>query len=328
MNMHPVNQLNSVALRGSIDMRVTAIIYAGPGVNLYEVRPISGDPVPPFDAGAHVDLYLSNGLVRQYSIASDPQDRDRYVLGIKFDTLGRGGSRFVHESVRAGTVIPISMPRSTFSLVEDGKRAVFIAGGIGVTPFLSMAQRASRIGMDWKLYVAVRTRADLAVLSAIQNQGGRVATHVDEAHGNRPIDLAGIVRSVSPDTHLYCCGPSPMLKVFEQETSSRESRYNHIERFSNDLPAATAAGYTVQLARSNLTVKVEAGQTIIDALRREGIDVTTSCEQGVCGSCETKIVAGRPDHRDVILTDDEKASNRTMMICCSGSLDDVLVLDL
>lgn len=328
MNMHPVNQLNSVALRGSIDMRVTAIIYAGPSVNLYEVRPVSGDQLPLFDAGAHVDLYLSNGLVRQYSIASDPQDRDRYVLGIKLDPLGRGGSRFVHESVRAGTVVPIGMPRSTFSLVEDGKRAVFIAGGIGVTPFLSMAQRAGRIGLDWKLYAAVRTRADLAVLSAIQNKGSRVATHVDDDQENRPINIAGIVRSVSPDTHLYCCGPTPMLKVFEQETSSRESRYNHIERFSNQLPAVTAAGYTVQLARSNLTVKVEAGQTIIDALRCKGIDVTTSCEQGVCGSCETKIVTGRPDHRDVILTNDEKASNRTMMICCSGSLDDVLVLDI
>jgi tetrachlorobenzoquinone reductase len=326
--MHPMNQLNSVALRGSIDMRVTAIIYAGPGVNLYEVRPITGDPVPLFDAGAHVDLYLSNGLVRQYSIASDPEDRDRYVLGIKLDTLGRGGSRFVHEFIRVGTVIPISMPRSTFSLVEDGKRAVFIAGGIGVTPFLSMAQRASRIGLDWKLYAAVRTRADLAVLSAIQNRGDRVTTHVDEDHENRPIDLARIVRSVSPDTHLYCCGPSPMLKVFEQETSSREGQYNHIERFSNDLLAATMGGYTVQLARLNLTVKVDAGQTIMEALRRTGIDVATSCEQGVCGTCETKIVAGRPDHRDVILTDDEKASNKTMMICCSGSLDDVLVLDL
>jgi len=311
-----------------LDMRVTAILYAGPDTNLYELRPISEDLVPAFKAGAHVDLYLPNGLIRQYSIASDPEDRSRYFLGIKRDASGRGGSRFVHESIRAGTVVPTGSPRSTFSLIEDGKPAVFIAGGIGVTPFLSMAQRATRINLNWKLYVAVRRRAELSILSPVRSQGERIVTHVDEEHDGRPIDLAAIVRSVGPDTHLYCCGPSPMLEVFEQETASRESKYNHIERFTNDAPAGAASGYTVQLARSNLSVRIEPGQTIIEALRNKGILVTTSCEQGVCGSCETRIVAGRPDHHDVILTDDEKASNKTMMICCSGSLDEVLVLDL
>ena len=311
-----------------LDMRVTAIRYAGPDTNLYELRPLSKDLLPVFKAGAHVDLFLPTGLIRQYSIASDPEDRSRYVLGIKRDASGRGGSRFVHDSFRAGTVVPMSLPRSTFSLVEDGKPAVFIAGGIGVTPFLSMAQRATCIDLNWKLYAAVRRRVELPILSPVRSQGERITTHVDEEHDGRPIDLAAIVRAVSPDTHLYCCGPSPMLKAFEQETASRESKYNHIERFTNDAPVGAASGYTVQLARSNLTVQIEPGQTIIEALRDKGVRVTTSCEQGVCGSCETRIVAGRPDHHDVILTDDEKASNKTMMICCSGSLDDVLVLDL
>jgi tetrachlorobenzoquinone reductase len=310
------------------DMRVTAIRYAGPDTNLYELRPISEDLLPAFTAGAHVDLFLPNGLIRQYSIASDPEDRSRYILGIKRDASGRGGSRFVHESIRAGTIVPTSPPRSTFSFVEDGKPAVFIAGGIGVTPFLSMAQRATRIDLNWKLYAAVRMRAELPILSPVRSLGERIATHVDDEHDGRPIDLAAIVRSVTPDTHLYCCGPAPMLEAFEQETASRESKYNHIERFTNHAPAGAVSGYTVHLARSGLTVRIESGQTIVEALRNEGIQVTTSCEQGVCGSCETRIVAGRPDHHDVILTDDEKASNKTMMICCSGSLDDVLVLDL
>jgi ferredoxin-NADP reductase len=325
---HLMPQSPSALHCDSIDMRVTAILYAGPDTNLYELRPISEDLVPAFKAGAHIDLHLPNGLIRQYSIASDPEDRTRYVLGIKRDASGRGGSRFVHESIRAGTVIPTGLPRSTFSLVEDGKPAVFIAGGIGVTPFLSMAQRANRIGLNWKLYAAMRKCADLPILSPLQSQGDRITTHLDEKHNDRPIDLAAIIRSVSSDTHLYCCGPSPMLKLFEQQTASRESKYNHLERFTNDAPAGAAPGYAVQLARSNLTVHVGTGQTIIEALRDKGIQVMTSCEQGVCGSCETKVVAGRPDHRDVILTDDEKASNKTMMICCSGSLDDVLVLDL
>jgi tetrachlorobenzoquinone reductase len=225
-----------------LDMRVTAIRYAGPDTNLYELRPLSEDLLPVFKAGAHVDLFLANGLIRQYSIASDPEDRSRYVLGIKRDASGRGGSRFVHDSFRAGTIVPMGPPRSTFLLVEDGKPAVFIAGGIGVTPFLSMAHRATRIDLNWKLHAAVRRRAELPILSPVRSQGERIATHVDEEHDGRPIDLAAIVRSVGPDTHLYCCGPSPMLKAFEQETAARESRYNHIERFTNDAPVGAAFG--------------------------------------------------------------------------------------
>jgi vanillate O-demethylase ferredoxin subunit len=220
------------------------------------------------------------------------------------------------------------MPRSTFSLVEDGKPAIFISGGIGVTPFLSMLARASRIRMDWRLHAAVRTREETLLLSSAGELGERVVTHVDEEHDGRPFDLHQIVRSAAPDTHLYCCGPSPMLDAFEQATSARNGQYNHVERFSADAPAAAGSGYSVRLARSNRTIEVRPGQTLLAALQDAGVWVATSCEQGVCGSCETRILAGRADHRDLILTKDEKSANQTMMICCSGSLDDVLVLDL
>jgi tetrachlorobenzoquinone reductase len=311
-----------------IDMRVVKIAYAGPCVNFYEMRPVSGGRVPEFTAGAHVDLHLPNRLVRQYSIASDPEDRSRYVFGVKLDKSGRGGSRIVHEVCTAGAVIPVGPPRCTFSLVEDGKPAIFMSGGIGVTPFLSMLARAGRIGMDWRLHAAVRTREDILLLSSAAELGERVVTHVDEEHDGRPFDLAQIVRSAAPDTHLYCCGPSPMLDAFEQAASARNGQYNHVERFSSDTPAAMVGGYSVRLARSNRTIEVRPGQTLLAALQDSGVWVATSCEQGVCGSCETRILAGRADHRDLILTADEKSANQTMMICCSGSLDDVLVLDL
>jgi tetrachlorobenzoquinone reductase len=311
-----------------IDMRVVTIAYAGPCVNFYELRPVSGGRVPEFTAGAHVDLRLPNGLIRQYSIASDPADRNRYLFGVKLDKSGRGGSRLVHEVFRAGAIFPVGMPRSTFSLIEDGKPAIFISGGIGVTPFLSMAARASRIRMDWRLHAAVRTREEALLLSGFGEPGDRVLMHIDEEHDGRPLDLDQIVRAAAPDVHLYCCGPSPMLDAFERTTFARSSQYNHIERFSSDVPAATAGGFTVRLARSNQAIEVLPGQTILAALRDAGVQVTTSCEQGVCGSCETRVLAGRADHRDLILTSDEKSTNQTMMICCSGSLDHVLVLDL
>lgn len=309
-------------------MRVVKITYAGPSVNFYELRPVSGRNVPSFTAGAHVDLYLPNGLVRQYSIASDPEDRVRYLFGVKLDKLGRGGSRLVHETFRAGAVVPVGAPRSTFSLVEDGRPAIFISGGIGVTPFLSMSARASRIGLDWKLHAAVRTREDILLLSSSGEFGVRAVMHIDEEHDDRPLDLARIVDSAAADAHIYCCGPAPMLDAFEHATAARDRRYVHIERFNSDIPPATVGGYLVRLVRSNQTVEVLPGQTILAALRDAGVQVATSCEQGVCGSCETRILAGRADHRDLILTDDEKFANQTMMICCSGSLDDVLVLDL
>lgn len=327
MNARPTS-FETTTSNDCIDMRVVKIAYAGPCVNFYEMQPVSGGNVPEFAAGAHVDLYLPNGLVRQYSIASDPEDRSRYVFGIKLDKSGRGGSRLVHEAFRAGAVFPVSAPRSTFSLVEDGKPAIFISGGIGVTPFLSMLARADRIGMDWRLHAAVRTREETLLLSSSSELGERVVTHVDEEHDGRPLNMERIVRSAASDTHLYCCGPSPMLDAFDRATSARDSQYNHIERFSSDVPAAMAGGYSVRLARSNQTVEVRPGQTILAALRDAGVHVTTSCEQGVCGSCETRVLSGRADHRDLILSADEKSANQTMMICCSGSLDDVLVLDL
>lgn len=311
------------------EMRLTAILYAADGTNLFEFRMPNGSDVPPFTAGAHVDVHLPTGAIRQYSIASSQADRQRYLLGIKLDPKGRGGSRCMHEDVRVGSVLKIGPPRNNFPLVEDAPASVFIAGGIGITPMLCMIDRLQALGGNWRLHYAVRTRADALLHAQLARPDDRVHLHVDHEQNNHVMDIAAIVAVAAPDAHLYCCGPAPMLAAFEQACANRPHNHVHLERFSApDGLAAAGDAYTVELARSKRSIAVASGQTLLQALQAAGVKVKISCEQGICGTCETRVIAGMPDHRDTILSDEEKASNETMMICCSGSLSPTLVLDL
>jgi tetrachlorobenzoquinone reductase len=311
-----------------IAVRVHAIVYAGPDVNLYDLRPIEGSLLPAFESGAHVDLHLPNGIVRQYSLANDQREYHRYLFGIKRDLHSRGGSRYIHDNLRVSDTLFVGAPRNTFALNGEQVPVVFISGGIGVTPFLSMARRAADLGLEWILHAAMRRRSETAVLSELAEVQKRVVIHIDEECGDKPIDLAPIIASASPDTHFYCCGPGPMLKAFEEATRKRPASKIHVEHFQNEAAAVETRGFSVRLARSNRTIDVQPGQTIAAALRNAGIDISTSCEQGVCGACETRVLEGVPDHLDLILTDDEKVANKSMMICCSGCLGDLLLLDL
>ena len=308
-------------------MRLTAITYAAEQVHIYEFRPVSGASVPPFTAGAHVDLHLPNGLVRQYSIANAQGERHRYVLGVKRDAAGRGGSRFLHDDLRVGTVVKVGGPRNNFPLVEAAAHSVLIAGGIGVTPIVSMVARLRSLARPWELHYAVRRRGEAAFLDELLAGDGHVRLHVDEEQGSM-IDVAAIVRAAPEEAHLYCCGPTPMLEAFTAAARSRPAERVHLEYFSSAVAPAVESGFIVELARSKVRVEVPPGQTILEALRARGLEVQSSCEQGICGSCETRVLAGEPDHRDMLLSDEEKATNEVMMICCSGSRSAVLVLDL
>lgn len=312
----------------TIDMRLTAIIYGGEGTNLFEFRTLDGGDVPPFTAGAHVDVNLPNGTIRQYSIASPQHDRSRYLLGVKLEANGRGGSRFLHEQVRVGNVLKIGLPRNHFPLNESARSSVLIAGGIGITPMLCMIDRLRTLGRDFRLHYAVRTRAE-ALLAQIDEDDERIHLHVDAEQEGRFIDIAAIVAAAPADAELYCCGPAPMLDSFEQACAARPPMHVHIERFSAPDNLAAADGrYTVELAKSKRSITVQPGQTLLQALQAAGLTIKVSCEQGICGTCETRVLSGTPDHRDMILSDEEKASNETMMVCCSGSLGPTLVLDL
>jgi ferredoxin-NADP reductase len=319
----------AVETEGTSDMRLTAILYGAEDINLFEFRTLDAGETPPFTAGAHVDVYLPNGTLRQYSIASAETDRHRYLLGVKREAAGRGGSRCLHDEVRVGSVLKIGLPRNNFPLHEDATASMFIAGGIGVTPIHSMIDKLQALGRNWRLHYAVRRREQALLLERFAKPDDRLQLHVDLENGGRVMDVAAIIAGAPSDAHLYCCGPAPMLAAFEAACAGRSATRVHIERFSApDNVAATGGAFTVELSKSKRSIAVEAGQTLLQALQAAGVKVKTSCEQGVCGTCETRVIAGIPDHRDMILSDDEKATNETMMVCCGGSLSPTLVLDL
>jgi ferredoxin-NADP reductase len=318
---------------GTVSVLVRSITYEAAGIVALELTPAPQSglrELPAFTAGAHIDLHLRNGFQRSYSLVNPQEERHRYVIAVQNDATSRGGSRFVHESMRVGEVLEISAPRNHFALVEDAPHTVLIAGGIGITPLWCMAQRLEALGRPWELYVCARTGRHAALLPHIlqADRAGRVHLHFDDEQGGRLLDLAAIVNGAAAGTHFYCCGPTPMLGAFEKATSGQPAGCIHTEYFSPKEPPVTEGGFTVVLARSGKSFAVLPGKTILGTLLDNRVDAPYSCTEGVCGECETRVIEGIPDHRDVVLTPDQRAANRTMMICCSGCKGDRLVLDL
>ena len=220
-------------------------------------------------------------------------------------------------------------PRNNFALDEAAAHTILVAGGIGITPIMCMIERLEKLGRSWQLYYSCRARAETAFLSELQAKGAaKVTFNFDAENGGRFLDLAAIAAGAPAQTHLYCCGPLPMLKAFEAATADLPRQNVHVEYFTAAEAAALEGGYIVELRRSKREFSVPPGKTILETLRDAGVEVTSSCEEGVCGACETAVISGAPDHRDMILTAAERAANKTMMICCSGSKSDRLVLDL
>ena len=310
-----------------LTLRLVAIRYAAADTNLYEFADPDGRPLPAYAPGAHVDVHLPGGLMRQYSLVRPDRHGQPYLVGIKLDRAGRGGSRWLHDEARVGQLFRIAPPRNHFPLSEDAPHSVLIAGGIGVTPVWCMAQRLVDIGASFELHYAVRTRADAAFLAELEAMAPRARLHVD-AEAEAVLDVAAIVEAAPASAHLYCCGPAPMMAAFEAAAAGRATEQVHVEYFSAAPPAPIEGGFVVALARSGREVVIPPGSTILETLRRAGLTLTSSCEQGVCGACETRVLEGLPDHRDLLLTPAEKAANKTMMICCSGALSNRLVLDL
>jgi vanillate O-demethylase ferredoxin subunit len=315
-----------------MQVRVKRISYEAESINSYELAAPSGGDLAPFTAGSHIDLYLSNGMIRSYSLVNDQSERNRYVIAVNKDAASRGGSSFVHETLRAGDVVTVSNPRNNFALQENADHSVLIAGGIGITPLLSMIRRLEGLGRSWELFYAARTRpaaAFLEELSSLQPKPcARLHVNFDQEPSGRMFDLAEIVRGAPSKAHLYCCGPVPMLEAFEAATRDRPTEQVHVEYFKAREKPAAEGGFEVRLARSDRTITVEPGKTILNALLEAGIAASYACTEGVCGTCETRVIEGVPDHRDLFLGKEEQATNKTMMICCSTSKSGTLVLDL
>jgi len=315
------------AANGLIEVRLTNIQFGARDTNLYEFRPLTNALLPAASAGAHIDVHLPNGIVRQYSLVNASTDARSYVIGVKRDAQSRGGSRFLHEQLRVGTTLSISPPRNNFPLVETADHTVLIAGGIGITPIWCMWQRLRALGRSVDFIYACRSRADAVFLDELAAHPDVTLSFDDENNGSF-LDLAGLIGRTPRNAHLFCCGPLPMLKAFEAATQGWPADQVHVEYFTQQAEAAADGGYVVELARSGKEIVVEPGQTLLAAVLAAGVDAPYSCEEGVCGACMTKVLSGTPDHRDTVLTPSEREANKTIMICCSGSKSDRLVLDL
>jgi ferredoxin-NADP reductase len=297
-----------------------------------ELRPAVAGEFPPFTPGSHIDLHLPNGLERSYSLCNSADERHRYVVGVLKDRASRGGSRCVHEQLRIGMPIVISVPRNNFPLQEAAAHTVLVAGGIGITPLLSMARRLRDLGRSFELLYFARSRRSAAFLDALKAMEVTMHLHFDDEQGGPP-DLRALLAARPPaaDLHLYGCGPTPMLDAFEKFSAELGHENAHVERFAavEHRPAEDArTSFVVELARSNKSFTVVPGKSILDTLIDGGIAVDHSCCEGVCGSCETRVLAGEPDHRDSILSTKERATNKVMMLCVSGCKSPSLTLDL
>jgi tetrachlorobenzoquinone reductase len=312
-------------------LRVRSLVWEAEGILGIELVPMAPNMLLPApEPGAHVELHLGNGCVRSYSL-TNPGERHRWTLAVNRDAASRGGSKWIHEALRPGATLEVDGPHNHFALDEAAPHSVLIAGGIGITPLLAMARRLAALGKPWALHYATRTRSVMAYADTLRELAERSGAQLDlrcDSEGDAPLDLAKIVSTLPEGSHIYACGPAGLLAAFEAATATLASERVHLERFASTQQAATEGGYTVKLARDGRSVLIAHGRSILDALIEIGLNPPHSCREGTCGSCETRVIKGTPDHRDEVLTDAERAEGTRMMICCSGSKSPTLVLDL
>ncbi|MET7683545.1 PDR/VanB family oxidoreductase [Streptomyces sp. NPDC005423] len=293
------------------------------GVLALTLRHPSGEPLPDWEPGAHIDVVLGPGLERQYSLCGDPADRASWRIAVLREPAGRGGSAHVHERLAPGDSVLVRGPRNHFRL-EPAPRYRFVAGGIGITPVLPMLAAAEAAGADWTLLYGGRTRNSLAFIGELARYGDRVTLAPQDETGL--LDLASVAVDAGDGTLVYCCGPGPLLDAVEARCPASVLR---VERFRPTVQATGGDGeFEVELALSGRTLTVPAGVSVLDTVRAAGVEVLFSCAEGTCGTCETDVLEGTPDHRDSVLTDAEREAGETMLICVSRCRGKRLVLGL
>lgn len=299
---------------------VIGLDLAGPGLDAPELSP--------WEPGAHLTLHLADGLSREYSLCGDPADRTRYTVAVQRDAASRGGSAYVHEKLRVGEIIEVDGPRNNFAL-DDAPSYVLIAGGIGITPISAMARELARRGADWRLLYCGRTRDRMAFAGDLAARyPENVTIHVDDEAGG-PADLAACLSEAPGDARVYACGPGPLLDAVAAVLGEDRENRLRLERFrppESTAPAGQETAFDVVCSAGRITVP--PGASILTALLDAGLDIPYSCEEGICGSCETDVLAGTPDHRDHLLSDQEKSAGKTMLLCVSRCRTPELVLDL
>ena len=312
-------------------LRVEAIHDETPTIKTFALVDPEGLELPAFTAGSHVDLTLPDGQVRQYSLSNAPVERQRYVLGVLRESSGRGGSRQMHERVVAGDLLQVSLPRNNFPLDESAVRHLLIAGGIGVTPLLAMVNRLRLIGADFELHYCTRDAAHTAFRTFLgeDDVAPRVQLHHDGGVPGQGLDVASLLATVAPGTHVYCCGPAGLMAAVQAASAHWPIGQIHFEHFAAPIMAAGTGGlaaFEVELASTGAVYRVPPDRSILSVLLSEGVLVDSSCEAGVCGTCTTRYLSGEPDHRDFVLSDAEQRDH--LMVCVSRAKSARLVLDL
>jgi vanillate O-demethylase ferredoxin subunit len=313
-------------------LRVSAIADEATDIRVFEVVDPEGVDLLPFTAGSHVDVTPPGSSIRQYSLCNDPAERHRYRFAVLRETVGRGGSRLMHERVQIGDLLQVSAPRNHFPLAETGQRHLLIAGGIGVTPLLSMAHRLHAIGADFVLHHCTRSPERTAFRDVLAPfaEAGRVHYHHDGGDLARGLDVAAVLADVVPGTHVYCCGPQGLMAAVKTAAAAWPAPQVHFEYFTppEALPGAAgpAGEFEVEVASTKAVYPIPAGQSILSVLTTAGMPLDSSCEAGVCGTCRTRYLSGDVDHRDCVLTDAERGEH--LMICVSRAAHGRLVLDL
>jgi len=314
-------------------VRLTRRTVEAEGVLGLELKALDGKELPAFTAGAHVDVHLRDNMVRQYSLRGSTQDRSRYLLGVYRDPDSRGGSSFLHDGVAGGDVLTISEPKNHFPLAEGSTASLLFAGGIGITPLLSMAAELNRQGQEFSMHYCGRSASRLAFADELRASpySNRVWFHLDDGSEQQRLDARDAIGIWETGRHLYVCGPVGFMDFIL--SSARNAGWPdaalHREYFG--APQLTASGnraFEIELRSSGKVIVVPASMTAAEALLSSGVDLSLSCEQGICGACLTRVLKGAPDHRDTFLTEQEHLRNECFTPCCSRALTERLVVDL
>ena len=316
----------------TLSVRVARKAQEATDICTFELVAADGRALPAFSAGSHVDVQLPGGLTRQYSLCNDSAESHRYLIGVLLDPASRGGSKAMHELVAQGQVLQISAPKNHFPLAHDAKHSLLLAGGIGVTPILCMAERLTMAGADFAMHYCTRSRARTAFHDRIAAApfASQVAFHFDDGAPAQKFDLAAVLATPQDGTHLYVCGPKGFMDAVRGAARARawpESQL-HYEFFSAEpVKSDSDASFDVKLASSGRVIRVPKDKSITQALSDAGVEIQTSCEQGVCGTCLTRVIEGVPDHKDLYLTPEEQAANHQFTPCCSRPRKPLLRLD-
>jgi vanillate O-demethylase ferredoxin subunit len=299
----------------------------------FELVQQNGDTLPAFSAGSHIDVHMPNGITRQYSLCNDPRESHRYVIGVLRDPNSRGGSQAMHDALGEGSTLRIGAPKNHFPLAHGAAHSVLIAGGIGVTPILCMAERLAVTGSSFEMHYCTRSRDRTAFAERISQApfASQVQFHFDDGDAAQKLSPPKAIGAPRPGVHLYICGPKGFMDwvLGAARAAGWSADQLHCEFFSAEMVKSDLdTAFEVKLASSGRVVKVPKDKTVVQALAAAGIELATSCEQGVCGTCLTRVLEGEPDHKDMYLTSQEQAVNDQFTPCCSRSRSPMLVLDL